>query len=102
MLRFLWGKKPNKQTYISFTSGGSYRSWKKRYFVLSDVELKYFTKEGENTPKKVIDLKRGRGIRDRDQCDLEWPKEAKPGLSFGLATETRTYYLYGNDKAIVK
>ena len=83
-------------------TGGSYRSWKKRYFVLSDSEMKYFAKEGETNPKKVIDLKKGRGIRNRDQCDLEWPKDAKPGLSFGLATEGRTFYLYGNDKATVK
>lgn len=84
------------------TSGGSYRSWKKRYFILSDASLKYYTKEGDNTPKKVIDLKQGRGIRNRKQCELEWPKDAKPGLSFGLATENRTFYLYGEDKDAVK
>ena len=84
------------------TAGGSYRNWKKRYFILSDASLKYYTKEGDNTPKKVIDLKQGRGIRNRKQCELEWPKDAKPGLSFGLATDTRTYYLYGDDKAAVK
>lgn len=83
-------------------AGGSYRNWKKRYFILSDASLKYYTKEGDNTPKKVIDLKQGRGVRNRKQCELEWPKDAKPGLSFGLATESRTYYLYGDDKAAVK
>lgn len=71
--------------------------------MLSDSELKYFKKEGESNPKKVIDLKEGRGVRGSDQCDLEsWPKEAKEYLSFGLATEKRTFYLYGNDKTIVK
>ena len=85
-------------TYI----GGSYRNWKKYYFVLSENSLSYYKKEGDPTPKRSIDLATGRGVRTRDQCDLEWPKAAKPGLSFGLATEARTFYIYGDNQATVK
>ena len=70
--------------------------------MLSNVDLKYFKREGASTPKNVIDLKQGRGVRNQDLCDLVWPNDAKTGLSFGLATDKRTYYLYGNDKAIVR
>ncbi len=83
-------------------AGGSYRSWKKRYFTLRGVSLEYYSKETDKTPKKTIDLKTGRGVRTRDQCDLEWPDKAKPGRSFGLAVENRTFYLYGDDPAVIR
>ena len=44
----------------------------------------------------------GRGIRVKDQCELEWPKSAKPGFSFGISTEERTFYVYGNNQEAVK
>lgn len=50
----------------------------------------------------TIDLTAGRGVRKRQHCSLEWPKEAKNGLSFGLSTERRTYYLYGTDKEEIR
>lgn len=88
---------------LSYHAGGSYRNWKKRYFVLSNSSLQYFAKEGDQTPKGTIDLTQGRGIRTKDQCELEsWPKEAKPGLAFGLAIEGRTYYIYGNDRTAIE
>ena len=83
-------------------AGGSYRSWKKRYFTLRGVSLEYYSKETDKTPKKTIDLKTGRGVRTRDQCDLEWPDKAKPGRSFGLAVENRTFYFYGDDPAVIR
>ena len=88
--------------YISVILGGSYKNWKKRYFVLYETFLSYYAKQGDSTPKGNIDLTMGRGIRLRDQCDLEWPKSAKPGLAFGLAIEERTYYLYGDSQEAVK
>lgn len=87
---------------MSAHAGGSYRSWKKRYFVLYETFLSYYTKQGDPTPKGNIDLTMGRGTRLRDQCDLEWPTSAKPGLAFGLATEERTFYLYGDNQAAIK
>ncbi len=82
--------------------GGSYRSWKKRYFVLKEATLEYYTKENDKAPQKSIDLKTGRGIRTRNQCDLEWPDKAKPGRCFGIALESRTFYLYGDDAAAIR
>lgn len=83
-------------------AGGSYRNWKKRYFVLKESSLQYYQNEGDATPKGSIDLTKGLGVRDRNCCQLEWPNEAKPGISFGVATESRTYYMYGSEKAAVR
>ena len=86
-----------------FYAGGSYRSWKKRYFVLKDSSLQYYRNEADASPKGSIDLTGGRGVREKIHCQLErWPNEAKSGFSFGVATETRTYYIYGDDKAAVR
>ena len=80
-----------------------YRNWKKRYFVLSGTTLTYYAQEGDTENKGVVDLTTGRGLRTKDNCALEdWPKEAKPSLTFGVATESRTYYFYGSDKTEVK
>lgn len=86
--------------YLS--TGGAYRNWKKFYFVLTDSSLSYYKKEGDTTPKRRIDLTTGRGMRTREQCDIEWPKSAKANLSFGVATEERTFYIYGDDETSVK
>ena len=85
-----------------YVAGGSYRNWKRRHFVLKENTLSYYVNEGDVIPKGKIDLSTGRGVRIRQHCQLEWPSEAKPGLSFGLATESRTFYLYGNDKAAIR
>ena len=82
--------------------GGSYRNWKKYHFVLSESTLNYYKKEGDPIPKRSIDLSTGRGVRTSEQCDLEWPKSAKPALSFGVATDARTFYIYGDNEATVK
>ena len=83
-------------------SGGSYRNWKKRYFALKGNSLLYYVNEGDQVPKGTIDLTTARGVRRRGHCQLEWPSEAKPGLAFGLATEARTFYFYGMEKAAVR
>ena len=81
-----------------YISGGKYRNWKKRYFVLRGNNVEYFVNEGDAAARGNIDLSLARGVRKRSQCALEWPKDAKNGLCFGLATENRTFYLYGTDK----
>ena len=83
-------------------SGGSYRNWKKRYFVLKGNSLEYYKSEGDGSPKGTIDLTKARGVRTREQCDLEWPDKARPGRSFGVAVENRTFYMYGEDSAVVR
>lgn len=89
-------------SYIRLFSGGKYRNWKKRYFVFEGTTLQYFVNKGDAVARGNIDLSSGRGVRKRFQCSLEWPKEAKNGLCFGLATEGRTYYLYGTDKTEIE
>ena len=67
-----------------------------RYFVLNKNTLDYYAKHGDPIPKKSIDLSTGRGVRDACDCKLtSWPKDAADGCMFGIATEERTYYLYG-------
>ena len=56
--------------------------------------MRYYKKEQGQKPKKTIDLTGGRGVRTREQCKVEWPKNAEEHLSFGVATESRTYYIY--------
>lgn len=80
--------------------GGSYRSWKKRHFVLKGSTLSYYNAPNER-PKGEIDLKTGRGVRPKSKCTLEWPSAAKANLCFGVATDSRTYYVYGTDKTDV-
>jgi len=85
-------------------TGGSYRNWKKRYFVLQDSTLCYYAKEGDATPKGTIDLVSGRGVRTKEQCKSveKWPKDAKDDMTFGLAMNDRTFFIYGKDKEEVK
>ena len=91
--------------HLLYFSGGSYRNWNRRYFILRPSTLSYFSSEGDKNPKGVIDLTKGRGVRTKDQCKLrseEWPRAATQNVSFGLAIEDRTFYLYGCDKAAVE
>ena len=65
--------------------------------------MSYFKSEGVADPKGVIDLTTGRGVRNKKHCpDMEWPPEAKMNLSFGIATEARTYFVFGTDKEKVQ
>lgn len=94
---------PLKTGYL-FKQGGGYRNWKKRYFVLEDSTLCYYTKEGEAAAKGTIDLATGRGVRSKEQCRSveKWPNDANDDTTFGLAVEKRTYFIYGSDKDVVK
>lgn len=86
-------------------AGGSYRSWKRRYFILRKSTLSYFAAEGDKKPKGVIDLTHGRGVRSKEQCQLEeeeWPVVAVGNLAFGVAVEERTFHVYGCDQAAVE
>lgn len=83
-------------------TGGSFKNWKIRYFVLRKNCLEYYKEEKDEVPKGTIDLTTGRGVRTRDQCVLEWPEKAKPGRCFGLAVKNRTFYFYGDDRGAVE
>lgn len=59
--------------------------------------MQYYVKEQDEKPRGAIDLTGGRGVRTRKQCKVEWPKEAQERLSFGVATESQTYYIYATE-----
>ena len=87
-----------QQRLAIIISGGNRRSWKKRYFVLKDSTIKYYQSyeksiEGKK-PCGTINLKEGKGVREKDQCACQWPSQAYVGYCFGLATKSRTYYFY--------
>ena len=70
---------------------------------MSGTTLTYYAEEGDTESKGVVDLTTGRGVREKSQCKLEeWPKETKASLSFGVATESITHYIYGTDKTEVE
>lgn len=76
-----------------------------RYFILRRTTLSYYAAEGDKKAKGVIDLTQGRGIRTKEQCQLEeeeWPNAATEELAFGLAVKDRTFYIYGCDQAAVE
>lgn len=61
--------------------------------------MDYYAKDGDPTPKNSIDLTTGRGVREPCDCKLsDWPNEATEDCAFGIATEDRTFYLYGFDE----
>ena len=70
--------------------------------MLYETFLSYYSKRGDAAPKGNIDLTIGLGIRSREQCDLQWPKQARTSLAFGIATEERTFFLYGENHVAVR
>lgn len=79
------------------TLGGSHRNGKLRFFILCEDTLSYYSKHDDDVPKNSIDLSTGWGVREPQDCKLSnWPKEAAAGCAFGIATEERTFYLYGS------
>ena len=83
--------------YYLPATGGNLRNWKRRYFVLDSSTLKYYKKETNKKQKGTLDLTKARGVRTQKQCKVDWPKDAKEGLCFGIAIEGRTFYLYTDD-----
>jgi len=83
-------------------SGGNIRNWKKRWFILHETTLNYYVKEGDAKEKKTIDFTKGRGVRAKKECNIDddWPGNAK--YCFGVATEGRTWYFYGEDSSDVE
>eukprot|EP00731_Ephydatia_muelleri_P016371 Em0009g795a len=68
-------------------------------FVLKGTRLLYYKEKDDPQSKGEIDLTTGLGVRDKNNCHLgEWPDGAQYYLLLGVATESRTYFLYGTDK----
>lgn len=77
-------------------TGGSYRNWKTRHFVLTETTLHYYKTPDDPKEKGSIDLTTGRGIRTMKYTQgIEWPDDVKANYAFAIATENRTYYMYG-------
>ena len=74
--------------------------------MLQGTTLSYYKKEGDKTPKGVIDLTKGRGVRPKMLVNgltkEEWPAKATEDLAFGVAVEGRTYYMYGSEAEDVR
>ena len=80
--------------YVCMYVGGAVRNWKRRYFVLDGNTLSYYKNERDQKCKGKVVLSDGRGVRKQQECKVEWPSDAKDGLCFGVATASRTYYIY--------
>ena len=64
--------------------------------------MRYYKKEEDEKPRGTIDLTGGRGVRTREQCKVEWPDQAKENLAFGVAVESRTFYIYGTEAQAIE
>ena len=66
-----------------FLQGGSWKTWKRRWFVLNDRCLYYFQHTAENVPKGIIPLEnvRVRAVEDGS-------KDSKTEWAFEIYSET--------------
>jgi len=83
---------------VILLTGGGHKKWKKNYCILRENSLSYFVNKDDSKPRKIIDLKKGRGVRKKDNCRIDvedWPDDAK--VCFGVALPKRTWYFYGSD-----
>ena len=72
--------------------GGSWKSWKKRWFVLNDKEIRYFTNKTETNLKGIIKIS--------DIKEVKKSTEITSGFHFEVVTERRTYLIRAeNDSA---
>lgn len=63
---------------------------------MTESTLTYYKDEGGKKKGKVK-LAVARGVRSPASCKVEWPRDAREDLCFGIATESRTYYLYSTE-----
>ncbi|CAI8043468.1 Dual adapter for phosphotyrosine and 3-phosphotyrosine and 3-phosphoinositide [Geodia barretti] len=66
--------------------GAKVKSWKKRWFVLKDKNLSYYTKDTDTRPLRVIDLSQATSI----SCSDEYEEKAN---LFKIVLPWRTFYL---------
>lgn len=74
----------SKEGYLT-KEGGSFKSWKKRWFVLKDCNLAYYKQKGETEPLGVISLSHAGRIQSTDR--------KKKAHGFEIPTPSRTFYL---------
>jgi len=68
--------------------GGRFKSWKKRYFVLTSNSILYFVNAEDELPKGTIPLASFLALESVIDSS-----EAKKPFCFGIKTDTRTYYI---------
>lgn len=81
----------HKEGYMS-KQGGSWKTWKRRFFVLRGNFITYYESEGEASPKGVINL---------DGCEIEICKSSKWGKEFCFEihhSERRSFVLHANSE----
>ena len=73
--------KPIKEGWMT-KQGGSYKSWKKRWFTLVDTTLTYYPDQKAKKEKGKIDLKKATGVDDA-------PEEKKKPNKAGKVTKKK-------------
>jgi len=91
---------PEREGWL-MKQGGSWKSWKRRWFVLNDRCLYYFQHTAENVPKGIIPLEniRVRAVEDRDgkQFVFEIYSEMAEIIK-GCKTDSNGTVVQGNHK----
>eukprot|EP00055_Hartaetosiga_balthica_P001892 m.2166 g.2166 ORF g.2166 m.2166 type:complete len:1124 (+) comp1732_c0_seq1:81-3452(+) len=79
--------------------GGSFKSWKRRWFVLTPSLLYYSPDEKESSWTKSITISSISGLLSYDECvPTRFPrKKDGKNLCFGLRTPTREFHLMGEN-----
>ena len=80
-------------------AGVSNPSFQRRYLVLQGTTLSWRKNDSVKKPKALIDLREGRGVREKNQTHstVPWPAGVSTDLCFAVATEKRTYYFVGEE-----
>jgi len=76
---------PDKEGYMT-KQGGSFKSWKKRYFILKDRMLYYYKTPKDNSFTGKIDLESNSVVK-------EDPARKKPNL-IAITTSNRIFFMY--------
>lgn len=91
---------PDKRGYL-VKEGGKHKSWKKRYFVLTDNCLYYFVKESDSEPKGIVPLENLKveecRLKDRKftleiRSDEKFIKSAKTDSGGKMVSGNHEYY----------
>ena len=68
-------------------------SWKKKYFILKEGEIKYYKKE-DSKKHKTIKLIDCYNLKESSECVCKWPPSVSPEYCFGLEKEPRIIHFY--------
>ena len=86
---------PQYKSYLT-KRGGTFKTWRKRWFVLEAFTLQYYKREGDKKPKATVSI--GPKCKVLPSVSNKKIKKKRPN-AFCLETEGRTYYLDCDDNA---